>query len=97
MYARVFSAPFQPDKVDEAIRVVQELIVPVVKLQKGNKSVSFLVDAATGKGMIVTVWATDADRSASETNGFLREQLAKLAVLVAGPPSVERYEVAAGG
>ena len=97
MYARIFSAHFQPDKLGEASRVVQELIAPVVQLQKGNKSVSFLLDEASGKGMIVTVWATEADRDASEHNGFLRQQIGKLATLVAGRPSVERFEVVVGG
>ncbi len=43
--------------------------------------------------MIISLWESEATRSASETNGFLREQLAKLATVVVGPPTTERFEV----
>jgi hypothetical protein len=56
-----------------------------------------LIDRSTYKAMIVSQWASEADRAASESNGFLREQLGKLAALLAGPPSTERFEISAHG
>ena len=75
MYARTFSATFQPPKLDEVVRAVQALIVPVAKVQ-GFVDLVLLLDPATGNGMSVSMWAGAADRAASETNDFLRSQLA---------------------
>ena len=93
MYARVFSGQLQPGKLAEATRLVQESIIPVARQQQGFKDLLWFIDRNTGKGMIVSLWATEADRTASETNGFLHEQLAKLATVVVGQPTTERFEV----
>ena len=93
MYARVFSAQIQVGKLDDVTRITQDSIIPAAKMQKGFKSLVLLTDPGTRKAMIVSQWATEADRIASETSGFLREQLAKLGVLVDGPPTTERFEV----
>ncbi len=37
MFARVVNVQFQSGQVDEAIRIVQEAFVPVLKEQKGFK------------------------------------------------------------
>ncbi len=97
MYARVFSGQLQPDKIDEATQIVQESIVPTAQQQQGFKNLFCLVDRTTHKGMIISLWASEADRSASESNGFLREQIGKLAAVVNGQPTTERFEVGADG
>lgn len=93
MYARVFSAQIQIGKLEDVIHLTQHSIIPAAKLQKGFKSLVLLTDPVTSKAMIVSQWATEADRTASESNGFLREQLAKLSAFVAGPPTTERFVV----
>ena len=97
MYARVFSGQLQPDKIDEAIQIVQDSIVPAAQQQQGFKNLLWLVDRTTHKGMIISLWASEADRAASESNGFLREQIGKLAAVISGPPTTERFEVGAEG
>jgi quinol monooxygenase YgiN len=95
MHARVFSAQIQPSKLDDVIQLVQNSIIPAAKAQGGFKDLILLVDSSTDKAMIVSQWASEADRAASESNGFLREQLAKLSAFVAGPPSTERFTISA--
>ena len=95
MVARIFSAQIQTGKLDEVTHLVQNSIIPAARMQHGFKSLVLLTDASTGKAMIVSQWASEADRAASESNGFLREQLAKLGTFVAGPPSTERFEITA--
>ena len=95
MVARVFSAQIQSGKLDDFTHLVHDSIIPAAKAQHGFKGLVLLTDASTSKAMIVSQWASEADRAASESNGFLREQLAKLAFLVAGPPSTERFEISA--
>ena len=93
MYARVVTTQIQPGKFDEAIRLFQDSVVPAAKQAKGFKSIWLLTDRNTGRGLAVSLWATEADRTASETSGYFQEQLAKFGDLIAAPPVTEYYEV----
>lgn len=97
MYARVFSGQLQPEKIEEANRLVQESIIPVAQQQPGFQKLLWLVDPTKNTGMIISLWATAADRTASENNGFLRAQLIKLATVVVGQPTVEHFVVSSEG
>lgn len=93
MYARVTNGQLHPDKIDEATRVYQESIVPALKHAKGFKSLLALTDRATGKGLVIALWETEAEMQASQTSGLYQEQMMKMAHLLVGMPSVETYEV----
>jgi len=93
MYARAVSIQFQPGKVDEAIRIVQDSIVPAMKGQKGFKGQLLLTQKDTGKAISLNLWETEADLTTFETSPLYKELLGKLGNLLAGPPVGERYEV----
>lgn len=93
MYARAVSIQFQPGKVDEASRIVQDSIVPVMKGQKGFKGQLLLIQRDTGKAMSINLWETEADLTTFETSPLYKELLGKLGSILAGPPAGERYEV----
>jgi heme-degrading monooxygenase HmoA len=95
MFARVFSAQVKAGELDTMSQLVESSIIPAANTQPGFKGLLFLIDRSAHKAMLVSQWASEADRAASESNGFLREQLGKLAALVAGPPSTERFEISA--
>lgn len=97
MHARVTFASAQPAKIDEAIKVMQDSILPAAKKQKGFKGLFFLVDRKTGKGMSIVMWNTETDMTAGESSGFYREQVAKVVPFVAGPTTMEHYEVSVKG
>jgi heme-degrading monooxygenase HmoA len=97
MHARVTIATAQPGKVDETIKVMRDSILPAVKKQKGFKNYFFLTNRNTGKGMSIGLWNTEADMAAGESSGFYREQVAKIVPLLAGPPTMEHYEVSVQG
>lgn len=94
MYARAVTVQVQPGRIEEAIGIYGNSVVPAAKEQPGFKSCSLLVDRSTGKGISLILWETEADMQAGETSGYLREQIAKVAPTFAGPPSTERFEVA---
>jgi heme-degrading monooxygenase HmoA len=94
MYARTVSGQMQPGRMDEAISIYRDSIAPAAKLQKGSKGVFFLVDRSTGKFVSLVLWDTEADMVAGEASGYLREQIAKGAPTLAGPPVTEHFEVA---
>ncbi|MBM4348943.1 MAG: hypothetical protein FJ106_03545 [Deltaproteobacteria bacterium] len=93
MYARAVSIQFQPGKVDEASRIVQDSIVPAMKGQKGFKGQLLLTQKDTGKAMSINLWETEADLATFETSPLYKELLGKLGSILAGPPAGERYEV----
>ena len=95
MYARVTTGQLHPDKIDEASQIYQASIIPAMKSAKGLKHLFALTDRATGKGLVITIWETEADMKASESSGLYQQQAAKLAPLLAGMPSFETYEVTA--
>jgi quinol monooxygenase YgiN len=93
MHVRVTKVQLQPDKLDEAIRIYQESVVPAAKQQPGFRSTQLLTDRASGTGMAVTAWDTEANMQASEASGYYQEQIAKFAPLLTAPPVREMYEV----
>ena len=97
MNARVTFATAEPAKVDEIIKVMRDSILPVAKKQKGFKGLFHLTNRNTGKGMVIVLWNTEADMTAGETSGYYREQVAKVAPLLSGPPTMEHYEVSVRG
>ena|SRR3990172_5466143 len=93
MYARAVNIQFQAGKVDEAGRIVNESIMPVMKEQKGFAGQLLLTQRDTGKAISINLWETEADLTAFETSPRYRELLGKLAGVLAAPPASERYEV----
>lgn len=97
MFARVTFATAQPGKTDEITKVVRDSILPTVKKQKGFKGLFHLANSATNQGMVIVMWNTEADMTASESSGFYKEQVAKAAPFLAGAPTMEHYEVRVRG
>jgi quinol monooxygenase YgiN len=95
MYVRVTTIQLQPGKVDEAIRIYQESVIPAAKQQAGFHSTSLLIDRTANKAIAITSWASEADMKANEASGYYQEQLAKFAPLFAAQPVRETYEVGA--
>jgi heme-degrading monooxygenase HmoA len=93
MYARVSTVKVRVERVDEAIRVYEEGVVPALRAQPGFEGVELLVNRETGHGISITRWATREAQIASETSGFYREQVVKFGGLFDAMPVREAYEV----
>ena len=94
MHARVTTFQVQPGKMEEANRISTESIIPAIRQQAGFKSFYVLEDRNTGKAVLITLFETEADMKAGVSSGFVQQQTAKIASLLAGTPTVEFYEVA---
>ncbi len=95
MFARVATVHVQLSKLDEAIRVYTDQVVPALQCQAGFEGVELLVNRETGHGISITRWATRADQHASERSGFYRDQVAKFRGLFGAMPVRETYEIVA--
>lgn len=93
MHARVITAQLKPGTAEEASRVYRESVVPAARRQPGFQRALFLVDPITERAVSITQWATEADLAASETSGYLREQVAKLTPFFAMPVTSELFSV----
>jgi heme-degrading monooxygenase HmoA len=97
MYARTTVMQGRPDTMDAAAKIFAESVIPAAKQQHGFNGAYFLADPASGKGMSITLWETEADLKAGESSGYFKEQIAKFSPLLAGPPTREILIVAAMG
>lgn len=95
MIARVTTVHVQPGKTAEVTRIYNESILPAVKAAAGNRGVYLLIDEASGVGMSITVWNTQADGEAYDASGAYREQVGKVVPFFSEPPTLATYEVAA--
>ena len=92
-HARVLTATTQLGKMDEGMQIIRDSILPAARQQPGFKGGLWLLDRSTGKVIAITLWETEADLLAGETSGYLREQLGKVAHLLATQVVREMYEV----
>jgi heme-degrading monooxygenase HmoA len=93
MFARVTVIQGRTEAMGEATKIFNDSVIPAAKQQKGFKGAMFLSDPATGKGMSITIWDTEEDLKAGESSGYFKEQIAKFAPLLAGPPTRDVFVV----
>ena len=97
MFARLTTIHIKPGSLDKATELFNESVIPAAKAQKGYHALYLLTDAATGKGIAVGLWESEAEAMANEQSGYYQEQLSKFKDIMAGPPSREGYQVSAQG
>ncbi|RIK45867.1 MAG: hypothetical protein DCC58_05155 [Chloroflexi bacterium] len=94
-HARVVSVRIKPDMYDEAIALYRDAVMPAARQQPGFLGAVLLTDRATGTGLSITAWASEAALHASDASGYFQSQLQQFGAMFAAPPVVETYEVAA--
>jgi hypothetical protein len=94
MYARISTVEGDPRKIDDAVAVINDRIIPTLKGLKGFTAVNFLADRSTGKLVGVAFWQDEAALEGSaEAVGPMRNEVADA---VGGKvASVETYELVA--
>ena len=91
MFARVTYVSIISDKLDEAIKIFRESVIPAAKAQKGFRGAYFLTDRETGEGISISLWTSKEDGIASEETGYYQEQLSKFKGLCVAPPDFDDY------
>ncbi len=93
MFARLSITQIKIDKIDEAIKLFEDSVLPAAKSQKGFRGAYLLTDSKTGKGVSITLWDSEEDAIANEQSGYYQEQIGKFKDLFTAPPVREGYEV----
>jgi hypothetical protein len=94
MYARISTIEGDSSKIDDAVAVVNEKIIPTLKGVKGFTAVNFLADRSTGKLVAVAFWQDQAalEGSMEAVNPMRTEVADAMGGKVVG---VESYELVA--
>ena len=94
MYARVTLLEIDTLRVDveTALGLFREQVLPSLREQEGYEGV-YVFGTPEGKGMLVSLWATEEAAEASAGTGFYAAVLAQFMTLFKAAPGRERYEV----
>ena len=93
MFARVIQFPLKADSITEAVDYFQNSVGPALKKLDGFKNSRMLTNSSTNRGLMVTIWESEAHRQAAETSGFLQDVLKHMSTYFDGQPTVDYYEV----
>lgn len=94
MYARVTTIQISPYRMDEAIGIMKEQVVPTIQQQNGFKGYLMFVDRSTGKSVNITLWEDEADREVTGSqSAYYREAIGKVVPLLTDTPLVEDLEL----
>lgn len=101
MYCRVATTQFNSsdlndESLDKATQVWLQKGVPLLKSQKGFRSLEIMGNRQTGKALVITTWDSkeDSDAAASqpERSEFNQHVAAALGITIP-PPTVEEYQI----
>lgn len=93
MYARVVTVAIQAGRMDEALNIVRDSILPAAQQQEGFRGYLLLTNAEANKAINITMWETESAMTAGEASGYYQEQVAKIAHTFAGKPAMEHYSI----
>jgi heme-degrading monooxygenase HmoA len=94
MYARVtlFDMDFVRISLDEALGRFREVVLPALRQQPGYQGV-YALTTPEGRGLLMTLWETQADAEAGVASGFYDEQVNQFIAVYREPPGREHYQV----
>ena len=92
MYVRLTYVAFLPDKVDEAKKIYNNEIVPIVKKQKGNLDCRMLepIDS-TDDYISMTVWDSKENADAYHVSGTYKQLVNKIQAFYSKNPVLKVY------
>lgn len=97
MFARATQFDIDTTRIglEAALKRFLELVLPELRKQQGYQG-NYLMRTPQGKGLLITLWETEADAEAGMASGFYDEQIRKFMTVYRQPPGREHYEVVFG-
>ncbi len=74
---RIVNVSMDPARVDEHVEFFKTQILPEMKATPGFRGVRNMIDRATGKGLVGTIWADEASMQATEAGNAARQERAR--------------------
>ena len=92
MFVRLTYLGFLPEKIDEAKKIYNDELVPVVKRQKGNIDCRMLEPVDMEDDYIsMTVWDNKEDAAAYQASGIYKQLVEKVQALYSKNPVLKVY------
>ena len=91
MHARVNATRWHPEKIEEALRLTWDTIIPSYERLPGFRGYFLLTEPGGEKAIAITMWETEADMEASAPTA--QEMIPKLREIIVERPVTETYEV----
>ena len=95
MFARVVSAEFRSDKLNEMMDIWKDKDIPLMESVKGYRGAYLLTDRATSKAISITLWDSEEDAIPDGKSALHNKQLNMFKDLMIGEAIHQRYEVSA--
>jgi hypothetical protein len=77
VYARVTTFQGSPERIEEAVRIFREQVIPWLRDATGFRGWVVLLDREEGRSLGLTFWATEeAARDTDASGGVLRDKVA---------------------
>jgi heme-degrading monooxygenase HmoA len=78
--------------MDDAVSIARDKVLPLMKDERGFKSLALLTDPSTNNIISVSFWETEADAKASET-AHTQQRLPLVAHVFTEAPVTKTYQV----
>ena len=94
MVARVIQGVVKDGRMDEVIKMMDEVLAPNARDLPGSKGLLLLTHAGSGQAISITLWESADSLLESETSGFLDQQIAQVLPFLEEAPSARTFDVA---
>lgn len=93
MFARTIEAALVPGRADDAIRIYEEQVLPLLQEQPGYVRSTMLIDRDHNTAMTITIWdSKDSATATGEGTKYLKHAVGLLAGMVV-PKSYKQWEI----
>ena len=93
MFARVTTFHVKMHRLEHAVRLYEESVLPAAREQKGYCGASLMTNPKTGKCLVITYWNREEDAVANERSLYYQEQLIKYVRIFLASPVRDGYEL----
>ena len=93
MFARVTTFHVKMHRLEDAVRLYEESVLPAAREQKGYRGASLMTNPKTGKCLAITYWNKEEDAVANERSLYYQEQLIKYVRFFLASPVRDGYEL----
>lgn len=91
MYARVNATEWNPERVEEGMRLTEDTIIPAYQKCEGFRGYILLTEPSGDKAMAITMWDTEEQMESSAA--IARAMVGELRGILRAPPAAQNYDV----
>jgi hypothetical protein len=91
LYARVNETKWNPERVEEGIKLTEDTIIPAYEKHPGFRGYFLLTEPGGDGAMAITMW--DSEENMESSAGIAKAMVGELRGILRAPPETRHYEV----